>query len=109
MNRKKQLVVKTMILLFTVSVSVAAVPGTGIHSYGLFGEIKTISINDNNKEVVISAIPHSIKSANKVISLNVFNIWFEIVIAIILLKYTMFWVKLPCFKTIVSMKVRMND
>ena len=108
MHNKKQILLRWFILLFTVSVSVAIIPGSVYLVLGLFGEVKSSTITeDGNFLEEFSQRPHTDFQKHK--GINIFNIWYELLYGIIFMIFIMYKDKLPRGDTIVTLKVRMDD
>jgi hypothetical protein len=109
MNKRNYLVVRLFLVFFTISVSVAVLPCGIINVHGLFGEeITSTVVEDKEQEVVnIKSIDH--KKVHTAKGENIFNLWFEILIAVICISFCANLVKLPRGDTIVTLKVRMDN
>lgn len=108
MNQKSKLFLRWFILLFTVSVSVTVIPCSGIYALGLFGEVKSSTVAENNNfaeksEKKFYTVPHKNKG------INFINIWYELWCIIIYMVFIMYKDKLPRGDTIVTLKVRMDN
>lgn len=107
MNHKSKLFLRWFILLFTVSVSVTVIPCSSIYALGLFGEVKSSTVAENNnfldefkKQVYTN--PHKYKG------INFINIWHELWCSIVYMSFIIYTNKLPRGDTIVTLKVRMD-
>ena len=108
MEKKKRRLLRLFILLFSVSVSVTALPGSLVNVYGLFGEITASFVTeDQDSEIVEERQVY--KPVKQVRGINIYNVWFEVWICIICLIYTAYMLRLPGVDTIVSQKVRMDN
>lgn len=109
MNNKQRFLMRLFILLFTVSVSVTVLPCiSSINVIGLFGEIKSTSvINDNKIRGAIEKQVYIRSHKNK--GINIINIWYELWCSIICMIFIMYLSRLPRGDTIITLKVRMNN
>jgi len=81
MKEKKQWLIRLFIILFSVSVSVAVLPCGIINTHGLFGEITSSTItNDDNSSFQESRV---IENRRQIKGINIYNIWFEVWICVI--------------------------
>lgn len=108
MDKKHQFFMRLFILLFTVSVSVTVIPDNGLCTLGLFGEVKSSTVTEDNdfreesgKQVYTDHRMHK--------GINVFDIWFELWCCIVYLIFIRYKEKLPRGHTIVTLKVRMDN
>lgn len=108
MDKKRQFFIRLFILLFTVSVSVTVIPSSGLYILGLFGEVKSSTVTEDNdfreesgKQVYANHRKHK--------GINVFNIWFELWCCIVYMIFIMYQEKLPRGHTMVTLKVRMDN
>lgn len=108
MNKRKHWAIRLFLVFFTISVSVAVIPCGIINVHGLFGEIVTsAAAEDKEQETVnIKSIIHEKVQAVK--GVNIFNVWFEILTAIVCISFCADLIKLPRGETIVTLKVRMD-
>ena len=91
MKEKKQWLIRLFIILFSVSVSVAVLPCGIINTHGLFGEITSSTItNDDNSSFQESRV-------------------FEVLICVICMIYIQYMFRLPREDTIITFKVRMDN
>ncbi len=109
MNKRKPWAIRLFLVLFTISVSVAVIPCGIINVHGLFGEIVTSAVAEDKeqKTVNIKSIRHEKVQAVK--GVNIFNVWFEILTAIVCISFCADLIKLPRGETIVTLKVRMDN
>lgn len=109
MDKKKYWILRLFFVLFAMSVSVAILPCGIINVHGLFGEITTyVVVEDKEQEIVnIKDVKH--KKAQTVKGINILNIWFEILMAVVCITFFANLVNLPRGDTIVTLKVRMDD
>lgn len=109
MDKRKHWGIRLFLVLFTISVSVAVIPCGIINVHGLFGEIVTsAAAEDKEQETVnIKSINH--EKVQTVKGVNIFNIWFEVLTAVVCISLCANLIKLPRGHTIVTLKVRMDD
>ena len=109
MGRKKYWILRLFIVLFTISVSVAILPCGIINVHGLFGEVTAhIIVEDNEQEIInIKEVGH--KKVQTAKGINIFNIWFELLMTVVCISFCADLIKLPRGDTIVTLKVRMDD
>lgn len=108
MNHKSQTFLHWYIFLFTVFVSVTVIPRSSIYALGLFGEVKSSTVTEDNNfleesEKRVYENPHKYKG------INIFNIWYELWCIIVYMIFIMYKDKLPRGDTIVTLKVRMDN
>lgn len=108
MKKNKQWLLNLLILLFTVSVSVTVLPCGVIHTYGLFGEVTSSTVTDD-AESGISDESQIFTRRKQVKGINIYNIWFEILIGIVCMIFVEYGLRLPRGDTIVTLKVRMDN
>ena len=84
MKEKKQWLIRLFIILFFVSISVAVLPCGIINTHGLFGEItsSTITNDDDNSSFQESRV---FENRKQIKGINIYNIWFEVLICVILI------------------------
>ena len=109
MDKKKYWIIRLFFVLFSMSVSIAILPCGIINVHGLFGEVVTSTVvEDKGKEIVnIKSIDH--EKVQTVKGVNILNVWFEILIAVVCISFCANLVKLPRGNTIVTLKVRMDN
>ena len=109
MDRRRHWVIRLFLVLFTISVSVAVIPCGIINVHGLFGEIvASTAAEDKEQETVnIKSINH--EKVQTVKGVNIFNIWFGFLAAVICISFCANLIKLPRGDTIVTLKVRMDN
>ncbi len=116
MNKKRfyeNFIFRVILLLFVLNISSSILPGGGIQSYGLFGEMTAISVS-YNQAIVIQSSPHNSKSkirSKKIIILKLVEIQYTsllILLAIRSLRYLNYLLPFKCQVTPVVLKVRMN-
>ena len=77
-------------------------------SYGLFGELKTLIVINENKEET-AEVSSKVTVQKKQKGKNIFNLWFYFLVLITCLRLLAHRIKLPKADTIVAKKVRMNN
>ena len=109
MDRKKYWLFRLFFVLFTMSVAAAVLPCGIINVHGLFGEATAhIIVEDKEQEIVsIKDVDH--KKVQTVKGRNILNIWFELLITVVCIRFCADLRKLPRGDTIVTLKVRMDD
>lgn len=109
MGKKKYWIIRLFFVFFTLSVSVAILPCGIINIHGIFGEvIKSIVIEDEEQEVInIRFIRHEKVQTEK--GINIFNVWFAILMVVVCISFCANLAKLPRGDTIVTLKVRMDN
>lgn len=108
MNKRHRFFMRLFILLFTVSVSVTIIPCISINVIGLFGEIKSSSvINDNKIHGAIEKQVYIKSHKNK--GTNIINIWYELRCIIVCMIFIMYLCRLSRGDTIITLKVRMDN
>ena len=109
MDKKKYWIIRLFFVLFSMSVSIAILPCGIINVHGLFGEVVTSTVvEDKGKEIVnIKSIDH--EKVQTVKGVNILNVWFEILIAVVCISFCANLAKLPRGDTIVTLKVRMDN
>lgn len=107
-DKKKRIIIRLFTALFAVSVSAAVIPGGIINAYGLFGEVKAFAATEEQQEQENEAAINEAKAFHAK-GTNLFNIWFELLCVLICLAVAAYMIKLPRGRTIVTLKVRMDD
>lgn len=109
MDKKRHWAIRLFLVFFTIYVSVAVIPCGIINIHGLFGEIVTsIAAEDKEQETVhIKSIAH--EKVQTIKGVNIFNIWFEILMSVVCIRFCINLIKLPRGDTIVTLKVRMDN
>ena len=108
MNYKSQVLLRWFIFLFTVSVSVTAIPCDSIYALGLFGEVKSSTVTEDScfqeesKKQVYT-------NSHKYKGINIINIWYELWCLIVYMIFILYKDKLPRGDTIITLKVRMDN
>ena len=107
-KEKKQWLIRLFIILFSVSVSVAVLPCGIINTHGLFGEItsSTITNDDDNSSFQESRV---FENRKQIKGIYIYNIWFEVLICVICMIYIQYMFRLPREDTIITFKVRMDN
>lgn len=99
--------IRLFIFLFSASVSVAVIPCGITDTYGMFGEITSSIIMDDGDLSFQESHVYENRNQNK--GINIYNIWFEILIGIICMIFVKYMFRLPREDTIVTYKVRMDN
>lgn len=109
MDKKRHWAIRLFLVFFTISVSVAVIPCGMINVHGLFGEIVTsTAAEDKEQETVhIKSINHG--KIQTVKGVNIFNSWFEVLMAVVCIRFYINLIKLPRGDTIVTLKIRMDN
>lgn len=108
MKDKKQWIIRLFIILFSISVYVTVLPCGIINTHGLFGEITTSTVtNDEDKSCFQEN--HVFENRKQITGINFYNIWFEIWICIICMIFIQYMFKLPRGDTIITFKIRMDN
>ena len=108
MNKKHQLFLRLFILFFTVSVSVTVIPNVSFYSFGLFGEIKSSTVTEDNN-FIEEPEKQTHTKLHKHKGINIINLWYELWCSITCLIFIMYAGKLPRGDTIITLKVRMDN
>lgn len=109
MGKKKYWMIQLFFVLFIMFVSVTVFPCGIINVYGLFGEIITSTVDEDKEQEIVNIrfIDHEkVKTAKGV---NILNVWFEILIAVVWISFCANLIKLSRGDTIVTLKVRMDN
>ncbi len=108
MNKKQRFLLRLFILHFTVSVSVTVIPCNSTNIIGLFGEIKSSTVTENNQ--FHEALEKQIyMKSRKNKGINIINIWYELWCSIVCMIFIKYLSRLPRGDTIITLKVRMNN
>ena len=108
MDKRHRFIMRLFILLFTVSVSVTVIPYNSINVIGLFGEIKSSPVINENK--IHGAIKKQIYiKSHKNKGINIINIWYELLCSIVCMIFINYLSRLPRGDTIITFKVRMDN
>lgn len=108
MNKKHRFLLRLFILLFTVSVSVTVIPCNSINIIGLFGEIKSSTVTEDNQLHEAIEKQAYIKS-HKYKGTNIINTWYELWCSIVCMIFIKYLSRLPRGDTIITFKVRMDN
>lgn len=107
-DKRKRLIIRLFTALFVVSVSSAVISGGIINGFGLFGEVKaSVALEEEKKQEKETAAKK--EKAAYVREINGFNIWFEVFCILVCLIFAVYMIKLPRGRTMVTLKVRMDD
>lgn len=108
MNKKDRFFLRLFILFFTVSVSVTIIPYGSICVLGLFGELKSSIVTEDNN--IVEEVEKQVDiQSHKCKGINIINIWYKLWCSIICLIFVMYMGKLLRGDTIVTLKVRMDN
>ena len=109
MGKKKYWIIRLFLVLFTMSVSVAVLSCGIINVHGLFGEVITSTVTEDKEQGIgnIKSIDH--EKVKTVKGVNILNVWFEILLAVVWINFCADLTKLPRGDTIVTLKVRMDN
>ncbi|SEW22632.1 hypothetical protein [[Clostridium] fimetarium] len=102
----KRLLIRLLIVLFTVSISVAIIPSGILILQGFFGEVKIAVVEERETAQEQQDIQRTINLKENI---RIFNIWLLIIITILLLRFIIHSSKAPPHQTLVSIRVRMDD
>ncbi len=109
MSKKKYWIFRLFFVLFTMSVPVAILPCRIINVHGLFGEVTTYIVVEDKEQEIVSTKDIDHKKVQTVKGINIFNIWFELLITVVCISFCANLIKLPRGDTIVTLKVRMDE
>lgn len=109
MDKRKYWVIRLLIVLFTMSVSVAVLPCGIINVHGLFGEVIASTVVEDKDQEIVNIKSIYYEKIQKVKGINVLNIWFEILITVVCICFLNNLIRLPREDTIVTLKVRMDN
>ena len=109
MDKRKYLIIRLFFVLFTMSVSVAVLPSGIINVHGLFGEVTTAVVVEDEAQEIADIKFRYYEKAQKVKGINIINIWFEVLIEAVCISFWANLVRLPRCDTIVTLKVRMDN
>lgn len=108
MTRKNNYCLMRLLLLFALFVTIPITSYTYVRGYGLFGELKTLIVVNENKEEIAEVSPKAVvKKKQK--GKHILNLWLLILAYIVCLRLLAHSIKLPKTDTIVGKKVRMNN
>lgn len=106
---KKHWIIRMFFVLFTLSVPVTVIPCGVINTYGMFGETTASFIMEDKEQTIVHENAKSINKNQKIKGINVFNVWFEIFVLVICIRFIEYLIRLPRGDTIVTLKVRMDN
>jgi len=109
MDEKKYWIIRLFFVLFSMSVSIAILPCGIINVHGLFGEVITSIVVEDKEQEISNLKAIDIEKVQKAKGLNIFNMWFELLITVVCIRFWANLVKLPRGDTIVTLKVRMDN
>ncbi len=109
MDRKKYWILRLFFVLFSLSVSIAILPCGIINAHGLFGEVITSVVVEDKAQEISNLKAKEIEKVQTAKGINIFNMWFEILISVVYISFCANLVKLPRGDTIVTLKVRMDN
>lgn len=107
------LLYKILILILTINISCAIIPSGSISSYGLFGEVTSISSIENQLSSIQSnPIKNNIKLSAKALINKEQQIlqyaYLLLIITVVFIRYVQYGYAFPIITTPVVMKVRLN-
>ena len=108
MDNKRQFFMRLFILLFTVSVSVTTLPCSSVYTLGLFGEVKSSAVTEDD-EFLEELEKQVYTKTCKYKGINIINIWYELWCSIICMAFAVYIGRFPREDTIVALKVRMDN
>jgi len=108
MTKKNSHCLMWLFLLLALSVTVPIISYNYVISYGLFGELKSLVVVNENKEE-ISEVSSKLTVRRKQKGENIFNLWILVLAYIDSLRLLAHSIRLPKADTIVAKKVRMNN
>ena len=107
-KEKKQRLIRLFIFLFSVSVSVTVLPCGIINTHDLFGQLISSTITeDDDKSCFEERSVYENRKQTK--GINIFNIWFDVLICVICMIFIQYRFRLPREDTIITLKVRMDN
>ena len=106
MKREKNWMMRLLILLFSISVSVAIMPCGVVNVYGALGEVYSSITIEVEKETQFAK--DEVSKARKVKGINVYNVWFLLCVIALYIAFIEYPIRLPRGDTIVTLKVRMD-
>lgn len=106
---KKYWIIRLFFILFTVSVSVSVLPCGITNVHGVFGEIVTSAVGEDSEQEIVNIKSIAHKKVQTAKGANILNVWFEILAAVVCIRFCAKLVKLPRGDTIVTLKVRMDN
>lgn len=109
MGKKNYWLVRLFFVLFTMSVSVAVLPCGIINVHGLFGEVITSKVVEDKEQEIVHLKSINLEKNQTAKGITILNVWFEILIAVVWIRFCANLIKLPRGDTIVTLKVRMDN
>lgn len=109
MNKKKYWITQLFFVLFTLSVSTTVLPWGNINVHGIFGEVTSLAIIEDKDQEIENIKPGYNEVVQKIKGVNIINIWFEVLIMVICIRFCANLIRLPRGDTIVTLKARMDD
>jgi hypothetical protein len=109
MDKKKYWIIRLFFVLFSMSVSIVILPCGIINVHGLFGEVITSIVVEDKEQEISNLKAIDIEKVQTEKGLNIFNMWFELLITVACISFCANLVKLPRGDTIVTLKVRMDN
>ena len=108
MKDKKLWLIRLFIILFSISISVAILPCGIINAHGLFGELtsQAVAEDEDSSRYQESRV---FENRKHIKGTNIYNIWFETWICIICMVFIQYMFRLPREDTIITLKVRMDN
>lgn len=108
MTRKNSYCLMRLLLLFALFATIPINSYTYVPSYGLFGELKTLIVaNENTEEIAEVSSKVTVQKKQK--GKTIFNLWLYFLVFVSCLRLLAHSIKLPKADTIVAKKVRMNN
>ena len=107
MKNRRQWIIHLLIMLFTISVSVAMVPCGLVNIYGALGEVYSSVTIEAEKDAQF--YKEEASKASKVKGINVYNVWFILYVTVLYIAFAVYSIRLPRGNTIVTLKVRMDN
>jgi hypothetical protein len=108
MKDRKQWLIRLLILLFMVSVSTTVIQCGIINNIGLFGEVKSSAVVEDEETEEVNARQVFVKK-QQIKGENIYNIWYEVWVYIVCIILIFYMLRLPRAATTVTLKVRMDD
>lgn len=109
MDKKKDWMLRLFLALFTLSVSVTVIPCGIVNVHGLFGEITSSIVTEDEARIVENTASRQMQKLRKAQGINIFNIWFELLTVVICICFMVYMIRLPRGDTIITLKVRMDN
>ena len=97
------------LVLFALSASVAISPCGIINVHGLFGEVTTYTVIEDKEQEIDNIRTLGYEKIRTAKGADTFNVWFEILIAVVCISFYAHLANLPREDTMVTLKVRMDD